>query len=80
MHMLYNHVHPKVLQALLGHEKSESTEVYTKVFALDVAAGKQVGFSLDTARRCSCCARRRRPGKADIGHRSAGRIQKLCSE
>ena len=48
MHMLYNHVHPKVLQALLGHEKSESTEVYTKVFALDVAAGQQVRFSLDT--------------------------------
>lgn len=48
MHMLYNHVHPKVLQALLGHEKHESTEVYTKVFALDVSAGQQVRFSLDT--------------------------------
>lgn len=48
MHMLYHHVPPKVLQSLLGHEKFESTEVYTKVFALDVAAGHQVRFSLDT--------------------------------
>lgn len=40
---------PKVLQSLLGHEKFESTEVYTKVFALDVAACQQVRFSLDTA-------------------------------
>lgn len=48
MHMLYHHVPPKVLQSLLGHEKFESTEVYTKVFALNVAAGQQVRFSLDT--------------------------------
>lgn len=48
MHMLYHHVPPKVLQSLLGHEKFESTEVYTRVFALDVAAGHQVRFSLDT--------------------------------
>lgn len=48
MHMLYHHVPPKVLQSLLGHEKFESTEIYTKVFALDVAAGHQVRFSLDT--------------------------------
>ncbi|MBK0098859.1 tyrosine-type recombinase/integrase [Erwinia sp. S63] len=49
MHMLYHHVPPKVLQSLLGHEKFESTEVYTKVFALDVAASQQVRFSMDTA-------------------------------
>lgn len=48
MHMLYNHVPPKVLQSLLGHEKFESTELYTKVFALDVAAAQQVRFSLNT--------------------------------
>jgi len=42
-------VPPKVLQSLLGHEKFESTEVYTKVFALDVAASHQVRFSMDTA-------------------------------
>ncbi|MEN4559532.1 site-specific integrase [Pantoea agglomerans] len=48
MHMLYHHVPPKVLQSLLGHEKFESTEVYTKVFALDVAASHKVRFSLDT--------------------------------
>ena len=27
MHLLYGHVHPKVLQGLMGHEKFESTEV-----------------------------------------------------
>lgn len=47
MHLLYSHVPPKVVQSLLGHEKFESTEVYTNVFALDVAAGQQVRFSLD---------------------------------
>lgn len=50
MHMLYHHVPPKVLQSLLGHEKFESTEVYTKVFALDVAASHQVRLSQDTER------------------------------
>lgn len=48
MHLLYGHVHPKVVQGLLGHEKFESTEVYTKIFALDVAASQQLRFSLDT--------------------------------
>jgi len=49
MHLLYGHVHPKILQGLLGHEKSESTEVYLRIFALDVAAGQQVRFTLDAA-------------------------------
>lgn len=48
MHLLYGHVHPKVVQGLLGHEKFESTEVYTKIFALDVAASQQLRFTLDT--------------------------------
>jgi integrase len=49
MHLLYGHTPPKVLQALMGHEKSESTEVYTKVFALDVAASQKVTFTLPVA-------------------------------
>lgn len=48
MQLLYGHVHPKVLQGLLGHEKFTSTEVYTRLFALDVAASQQVRFSMDT--------------------------------
>lgn len=48
MHLLYGHVHPKILQGLMGHEKFESTEIYTKVFALDVAASQQLRFVLDT--------------------------------
>lgn len=32
----------------MGLEKSESSEVYTKFFALDVAASQQVRSSLDT--------------------------------
>lgn len=49
MHLLYGHTPPKVLQSLMGHEKSESTEVYTKVFALDVAASQNVMFTLPVA-------------------------------
>lgn len=49
MQLLYGHTPPKVLQSLLGHEKYESTEVYTKVFALDVAASQQVTFTLPVA-------------------------------
>lgn len=49
MHLLYGHVHPKILQGLMGHEKYESTEVYLRIFALDVAASHQVRFTLDTA-------------------------------
>lgn len=48
MHLLYGHVHPKILQGLMGHEKFESTEVYTRIFALDVAASQQLRFTLDT--------------------------------
>ncbi|VUS85628.1 Tyrosine recombinase XerD [Klebsiella pasteurii] len=47
MHLLYGHVHPNVLQGLMGHEKFESTR-YTKIFALDVAASQQIRFNLDT--------------------------------
>lgn len=38
MHMLYAGIPLKVLQSLMGHKSVSSTEVYTKVFALDVAA------------------------------------------
>jgi integrase len=46
MHMLYSGVPLKVLQALMGHKSMKSTEVYTKVFALDVAARYRVQFSV----------------------------------
>ncbi|MWL34973.1 tyrosine-type recombinase/integrase, partial [Escherichia coli] len=36
----------KVLQSLMGHKSISSTEVYTKVFALDVAARHRVQFSM----------------------------------
>lgn len=47
MHLFFNHVPPKVVQAYMGHERYESTEVYLKVFALDVAPQLGVTFSLD---------------------------------
>ncbi|HHA3413379.1 TPA: tyrosine-type recombinase/integrase [Salmonella enterica subsp. enterica serovar Muenchen] len=31
MHLFFNHVPPKVVQAYMGHEHYESTEVYLKV-------------------------------------------------
>lgn len=46
MHMLYAGVHPKILQELLGHKAFSSTEQYTRVFALDVAARYRVQFTM----------------------------------
>ncbi|EOJ4722337.1 tyrosine-type recombinase/integrase, partial [Escherichia coli] len=46
MHMLYPGIPLKVLQSLMGHKSISSTEVYTKVFALDVAARHRVQFSM----------------------------------
>lgn len=49
MHMLYAGIPLKVLQALMGHKSMSSTEVYTKVFALDVAARHRVQFQMPEA-------------------------------
>lgn len=38
MHMLYHRQPRKVIQALAGHKDPRSMEVYTRVFALDMAA------------------------------------------
>ncbi|EDI2556354.1 phage integrase family protein, partial [Salmonella enterica subsp. enterica serovar Ajiobo] len=46
MHMLYAGIPLKVLQSLMGHKSVSSTEVYTKVFALDVAARHRVQFAM----------------------------------
>jgi len=35
-----------VVQSLLGHNSIKSTEIYTRVFALDVAAQYRVQFSM----------------------------------
>lgn len=48
MHLLMNGVPQKVLQGLLGHRYSRSTEAYTRVFALDVLAMYGVQFSMDS--------------------------------
>ncbi|WP_209499596.1 tyrosine-type recombinase/integrase [Winslowiella toletana] len=47
MHLFLNHVPPKVVQTYMGHERYESTEVYLKVFALDVAPQLGIRFTLD---------------------------------
>ncbi|WP_443006162.1 MULTISPECIES: site-specific integrase [unclassified Serratia (in: enterobacteria)] len=49
MHMLYAGIPLKVLQSLMGHKSISSTEVYTKVFALDVAARHRVPFLMPGA-------------------------------
>ena len=46
MHMLYAGIPLKVLQSLMGHKSISSTEVYPKVFALDVAARHRVQFAM----------------------------------
>ncbi len=45
MHLLYHRQPLKVIQAMAGHKDARSIEVYTRVFALDVAATLQVSFS-----------------------------------
>lgn len=47
MHMLYHRQPRKVIQALAGHRDPRSMEVYTRVFALDMAATLAVPFSGD---------------------------------
>jgi len=49
IHMLYSGVPLKVLQGLMGHKSMKSTEVYTRIFALDVAARHRVQFSMPSA-------------------------------
>ena len=44
--LLYAGIPLKVLQSLMGHKSISSTEVYTKVFALDVAAQHRGQFSM----------------------------------
>ena len=53
MHILFNRIHPKVLQALMGHQSFKSTEVYTQLFLFDVAGQHQVsfGFNAEQARQ-----------------------------
>lgn len=46
MHMLYAGTPLKALQSLLGHKSAKSTEIYTQVFALDVAARHRVQFQM----------------------------------
>lgn len=47
MHLFFNRVPPKVVQTYMGHERFENTEIYLKVFALDVAPTIGVSFSMD---------------------------------
>lgn len=46
MHMLYAGTPLKALLSLLGHKSIKSTEIYTRVFALDVAARHRVQFQM----------------------------------
>lgn len=46
MHMLYAGIPLKALQSLLGHQSIKPTEVYTKVFALDVVARHRLQFHM----------------------------------
>ena len=46
MHMLYAGTPLKTLQSLLGRKSAKSTEIYTRVFALDVAARHRVLFQI----------------------------------
>lgn len=47
MHMLYHRQSRKVILALAGHKDPRSMEVYTRVFALEMAATLAVPFTGD---------------------------------
>lgn len=47
MHMFYHRQPRKVIQALAGHKDPRSIEVYTRVFALDMADTLAVPFTGD---------------------------------
>lgn len=47
MHILFNRIHPKVLQSLMGHKSFKSTEVYTQLFLFDIAGQHNVSFAFD---------------------------------
>lgn len=44
MHLLLNHMHIKRVQALLGHARLSSTEVYTKILSIDVGERMEIQF------------------------------------
>jgi len=44
--MIYEDIPLKALLSLMGHKSMKSTEVFTKVFALDVAARHRVQFHM----------------------------------
>lgn len=53
MHLLMCGVPDKVLQSLLGHRYRRSTEIYTRVFSLDVLAMKGLSFTMNLG-KSSC--------------------------
>jgi site-specific recombinase XerD len=46
MHLIQNLVPMKVVQAYMGHTEVANTEIYTKVFALDVGFAREVRFTV----------------------------------
>lgn len=44
MHLIFNGVPMKVIQAYLGHKKSCSTDIYTKIFSLDAMLHFDISF------------------------------------
>lgn len=44
MHLIFHGVPLKVIQAYLGHKKSSSTEIYTKIFTLDAMMHFDISF------------------------------------
>lgn len=46
---MMNGVHIKQVQALMGHKRLENTEVYTRIFALDVTPDLSFSMSSDVA-------------------------------
>ncbi len=50
MRLTMSGVPPRVLQSLLGHRYARSTEIYTRVFSLDVLTERGLSFTCDPQR------------------------------
>lgn len=51
VHLVLNGLHLKQIQALMGHRRSENTEIYTRIFALDVTPDLTFSMPENEARR-----------------------------
>lgn len=51
VHLVMNGLHIKQIQSLMGHKRLENTEIYTRIFALDVSPDLRFSMPVEEAKR-----------------------------